>query len=114
MKPVLLCSVAPAVLLVKYCPCSVVSCLSRLTRATQLLARLVRDYDRAERFIRAGGASSLLALPGASAFEGSTALIAVVFRCAAARSLRVFLLFACVVFVFCSFFCVCGVFFFRV
>lgn len=46
----------------------------------QLLARLVRDYGRANRFITAGGASSLLSLPGASAFEGSTALLAVVFR----------------------------------
>lgn len=46
----------------------------------QLLARLVRDYGRAGRFITAGGASSLLALPGESAFEGSTALLAVVFR----------------------------------
>ncbi|CAM9385640.1 unnamed protein product, partial [Sphacelaria rigidula] len=42
--------------------------------------RLVRDYGRANRFITAGGASALLALPGASAFEGSTALLAVVFR----------------------------------
>ncbi|CAN0002775.1 unnamed protein product, partial [Ectocarpus sp. 12 AP-2014] len=42
--------------------------------------RLVRDYGRAGRFIRAGGASSLLALPGESAFDGSTALVAVVFR----------------------------------
>lgn len=46
----------------------------------QLLVRLVRDYGRANRFITAGGASSLLALPGSSAFEGSTALLAVVFR----------------------------------
>lgn len=48
--------------------------------ALQLLVRLVRDYGRANRFITAGGASALLALPGASAFEGSTALLAVVFR----------------------------------
>ncbi|CAN0395085.1 unnamed protein product, partial [Ectocarpus fasciculatus] len=48
--------------------------------ALQLLARLVRDYGRAGRFIRAGGASSLLALPGESAFDGGTALVAVVFR----------------------------------
>lgn len=46
----------------------------------QLLARLVRDYGRANQFITAGGASALLALPGGSAFEGNTALLAVVFR----------------------------------
>lgn len=51
-----------------------------LYRAVQLLARLVRDYGNAGRFITAGGASSLLALPGASSFEGSTSLLAVVFR----------------------------------
>lgn len=55
-------------------------CLVFLAARAQLLARLVRDYGRASRFIRAGGASSLLALPGASAFDGSTALVAVVFR----------------------------------
>ncbi|CAM9848645.1 unnamed protein product, partial [Laminaria digitata] len=48
--------------------------------ALQLLARLVRDYGNAGRFITAGGASSLLALPGASSFEGSTSLLTVVFR----------------------------------
>lgn len=52
-----------------------------VTFGAQLLARLVRDYGRACRFITAGGASSLMALPGESAFEGSTALLAVVFRC---------------------------------